>query len=302
MSKTALAILVSDIHLSDKPPIFRSSEPDWFEAMKRPLDQLQYFANKFDCPIVCGGDVFDKWNSSPELINFAIDNLPMMYSVAGQHDLPHHRYSAIERSAYWTLCKTGNIINLNENEPIEIKNGLMLHGFGWNVDLAPMLSGDLCFHLAVVHRYIWAGAATSYSDAPETNHVNHLSKKLKGFQAALFGDNHKGFLTTTKDGLTIFNHGGFMRRTRDQINYKPKVGVLFSDGTIERKELDCSEDKTLVVENETSTRTEIDFENFVVELEKLGSDSLDFRKSILSYCENQNIEKEVHSLIMELMS
>jgi hypothetical protein len=41
MSKTALAILVSDIHLSDKPPIFRSSEPDWFEAMKRPLDQLQ---------------------------------------------------------------------------------------------------------------------------------------------------------------------------------------------------------------------------------------------------------------------
>ena len=35
-----LAILCSDIHLSHNAPVARSAEPDWYIAMKRPLDEI----------------------------------------------------------------------------------------------------------------------------------------------------------------------------------------------------------------------------------------------------------------------
>jgi len=300
MPASPVAILVSDIHLSDKPPTFRSAEPDWYKAMARPLRQLRYLSWKYDVPIICGGDVFDKWNSSPQLINFAIDNLPKMYSIAGQHDLPHHQYQSIEKSAYWTLCKTGNIIDIKENEPIEI-DGLMIHGFGWNVDIQPCTLSDLCLHIAVVHKYIWSSEETSYFGAPKLNHIKEISKKLKGYDAALFGDNHKGFLSNTNDGIPILNNGGFMRRTKDQMDYEPSIGILYDDGKIKRKKLDCSKDKTILTDNNETIKTEIDFQQFMDELNHLGSDSLDFQNSIRRYCENKEVRDEVYLLITELL-
>ena len=298
LSKTPIAVLVSDIHLSDKPPTFRSTEPDWFSAMASPLEQLRYRATELSVPIVCGGDVFDRWNSSPQLINFAIDNLPEMYSVAGQHDLPHHQYSSIQKSAYWTLCKTGNIIDLKP-EPIQIGD-LVLYGFGWNVDIRPQTRRDDFIHLAVIHKYIWSTRSTGYHGAPRLNHIKELSKSLQGYDTALFGDNHKGFLSRTDKGTIVLNNGGFMRRTKDQLDYAPSIGILFSDGTVKREKLDCSKDMTLITEHNGSAKSETDFLEFMEELNHLGSDSLDFMNSIRHYCDNKEIGDEVYSLIMEL--
>src|SRR4051812_12555947 len=62
----------SDIHLSHKPPIARSAEPCWYSAMQRQLDELRSVALELDVPIFVAGDIFDRWNPPPELINFAI--------------------------------------------------------------------------------------------------------------------------------------------------------------------------------------------------------------------------------------
>lgn len=335
------AILVSDIHLSEKSPTFRSSESDWFSAMSRPLKELDRLAADHNVPIVCAGDVFDRWNSSAKLINFSIDTLPKMYSICGQHDLPNHSYNQIESSAYWTLCQAGIITNIENGSPIETKNGLMLHGFHWNQPIEipategstefqkfcnrcntgyedigrcpdcgcpeyrivePFTSSDLCIHLAVIHKYIWKSKNTSYHDAPEQNHIKNIIKKLKGFDAAVFGDNHKGFLIRSKNGSpTILNNGGFMRRAKDQIDYEPSVGLLFSDGSIKRHKLDCSKDKvrsysTEILKEETA---EINTEDFIQELQDIGSDSLDFEKSIRLYCELNNIEESVFKTVVE---
>ncbi len=299
LPKTPVAVLVSDIHLSDKPPTFRSTEPDWFAAMARPLKQLRYRALELNVPIVCGGDVFDRWNSSPQLINFAMDNLPEMYSVAGQHDLPHHQYSLIQKSAYWTLCKTGNIIDLKP-EPTRIGD-LILYGFGWNIDISPQTRRDDCIHLAVIHKYIWSTRSTGYHGAPRLNHIKVLSDSLKGYDVALFGDNHKGFLARTDKGTIVLNNGGFMRRAKDQLDYIPSIGILYSDGTVKREKLDCSKDSTLITEHHGSIKPEIDFQQFMDELNQLSSDSLDFENSIRLYCENKEIKDEVYSLITELL-
>ena len=52
------AILVADIHLSHSPPVARSAEENWYEAMARPLNQLRNLAEKWRAPVICAGDVF----------------------------------------------------------------------------------------------------------------------------------------------------------------------------------------------------------------------------------------------------
>lgn len=73
-----IAILCSDLHFSSVPPVARSSEPSWFDAMKRQIDELKRVQEKHHCPIIVAGDVFDRWRETPELVNFLIDNLPQM--------------------------------------------------------------------------------------------------------------------------------------------------------------------------------------------------------------------------------
>src|SRR3990172_3116798 len=101
-----IAILTADWHLSHKPPIFRSTEPDWYAAMQRPLDEIISLSVIHHCPVLCAGDIFHKWNSPPELINFVMSQADCTkLTIAGQHDLPNHNFREIERSAYWTLDK-----------------------------------------------------------------------------------------------------------------------------------------------------------------------------------------------------
>ncbi|GAG04154.1 unnamed protein product, partial [marine sediment metagenome] len=153
MSKV-LALLCSDLHLSHVPPAARSAESDWYAAMKRPLDEIRELARlhgKADglkqVKILCAGDVFDssgadrrRWNSPPELINFAIDALPEgMYCIPGQHDLPNHNYGEIKRSAYWTLAKAGKLHNLPPGKSmlLRLDGSATVTAFPWGYEIEP---------------------------------------------------------------------------------------------------------------------------------------------------------------------
>src|ERR1017187_8863121 len=71
-----IAIEISDIHLSDKAPVARSGEPNWYKAMARPLKEVSKLAAHHRCTIICAGDIFHLWDSSARLINFALQFLP----------------------------------------------------------------------------------------------------------------------------------------------------------------------------------------------------------------------------------
>lgn len=190
-NKDVVAILCSDIHLSIKPPVCRSIDVDWFDTMAYYLTQLNNLAEEHAAPVICAGDIFDKWNAPAELINFALAYLPdEMYAVPGQHDLPAHNYDEMNRSAYGTLVEAGKIINLEPGKP-QYDGDLALHGFPWGTPITPLREKDEDFiHLAVIHQYAHKGKSTSYPGAPADCHVKHLLKQLDGFDAAVFGDNH----------------------------------------------------------------------------------------------------------------
>lgn len=54
--KDLVAVLVSDIHLSQKPPVARSAEGSWYQAMQRQLAEVKRVAK--GAPVLCAGDVF----------------------------------------------------------------------------------------------------------------------------------------------------------------------------------------------------------------------------------------------------
>ena len=131
--KTVVAVLVSDLHLDDKPPVFRSPERDWLATQEGYLDQLRFLVRSVgNVPLFVAGDVFNKWNP----INWAIDRLPECHAVPGQHDLRHHNLQDLEKTAYWTLVKAGVIRHLKQGIAHPVGQ-VVAHGFPWGVDVYP---------------------------------------------------------------------------------------------------------------------------------------------------------------------
>lgn len=287
--ESVLAVLVADIHLSVKRPACRLEQEPWADTMARYCRQLRLISERFQAPVVCGGDVFDRWNAPPALINFAIYNLPKMYAVPGQHDLPDHSYEDIGKSAYWTLVEAGIIINLLPGEPQMFGSGLCLTGFPWGYEVQPRRGDSQAVNLAVIHEYIWK-PGRSYPGASETGEYRAFSKKLKGYDAALFGDNHKGF-TIKSSGCWIHNNGTFMRRASDEKDYQPCVGLLLVDGTVKRFRLKTDSD--MIAETIDQAERAFDMESFIGNLCQAGESDIDYKQVVEDHMKRENTPEPI---------
>lgn len=282
--RKVLAVCVSDLHLSETPPVARSVEEDWLEVQAGYLLQLREIARANKAPIVCAGDVFDRWNAGPGIINVCLNTMPVMYAIPGQHDLPNHRNADMHRTAYHTLCLAGRLQNISYGSPLFLSDEIALHGFPWNQPLTRRIKDDErdeCLHLAVCHRYVWRDGF-GHMGAKQEDHVTSVATEahMKSYDAAVIGDNHSGFYLTN-GVVSISNCGTFMRRKMDEVNYKPCVSLYYSDNTFERLPLNCSKDKFLevpaVLQN---VLTERDYSAFLEELSSLGDVGMDFLETL----------------------
>ncbi len=300
-NKEIIAICCADIHLSLNAPIWRSAEPDWFEAMARPLSEITKLQEKYNCPILCAGDIFDRWNSPPELTNWAGDHLPKMYAIPGQHDLPLHNFEDIKKSAYWNLVKQGIIYPISATHITKIKDNLdiTLFGFPFGYQIVPCMAevNKKIIMLAIVHEYKWI-EGKSYPNAPKENKLNR--KRKLGYDIIVYGDNHKGFQTNI-GSTEIFNCGSLMRRKSDEINYKPQVGLLLETGEVKPYYLDTSKDKYLEIMSTDNPLENVNMKSFIQELEKLGDTDLDFTEAMKHYLQKNKILKPIQNIIMKAM-
>lgn len=305
-NKKVIAIFCADLHLSLTPPIWRLAEPDWFAAMKRLLNEIRDLQEKYNCLVICAGDIFDRWNSLPELINFALEYLPdKMIAIPGQHDLPLHIYNDMQKSAYWTLVKAGKIQNILSDFHVKIGQ-MVLHGFPFGFPITPLAKeweGDRlpAIHIAVVHEYVWVDGY-SYPNAPIENRLHNTTGRHKwmGYDIIIYGDNHLGFSTCIGQ-TSIFNCGTLMRRKSDEIKYEPQVGLLLSSGKIEQYHLDISKDKYLDIQDSLGTETSLDMKAFIQELEKLGDTDLDFHDAMKQYLKKNKVKESVCNIILKAM-
>lgn len=266
-----IAVLCADLHMTLEPPPCRAGEKDWLATQAGYLEQMTKLCTIHQCPIICAGDVFDKWDSSVELVNFLSAASPQMYSVAGQHDLPHHNLDDIQRTAYWTLCETDTLLHIQHAHRLNVIQ-TMLFAFSWGQVLkrpiAPSKANAKDLVVAVIHKYIWRDKLTGYVGAPDAAKIQNLKGSLVRYDVAVVGDNHKPF-DILLDNCHVFNCGGFMRRKSDEINHKPSVGLLYSDGNIKRHYLDISKDVFTPVEK--APKFQADNRQLKVFLSELGS-------------------------------
>jgi len=296
------AILTSDWHIWNKPPVWRSCEPDWMAAMGRPIESIIGLSKTHQCPIFIAGDIFHRWNASPDTINWLIDRLRaahQAYAIPGQHDMPNHNLSEMQKSAYETLVKSGVLISITK--PIELEH-CILHGKAFGCALKPASRTiDKKMTVLLTHEYLWTDAC-GFPDAPKENHIKNLSKEHKTYDIIVAGDNHKGFRQRIGSS-TIFNCGSPIRRTKDELTHKPQVGLLCRDGSIVVLHLDTTKDKYLESEDSpTKTESEFNIELIANELRKLGTTALDFTTAVTQYCQkNKEISNQVVKIIQKAM-
>lgn len=293
-----IAVLGSDLHITNRTPVARA-EKDWFEVLAGYLDQVNILCKRHECPFIVAGDIFDKSNPPPEVINFAIDNLPhQTWAVPGQHDLEYHNYEDIEKTAYWTLVKAKVVRHLMRGQRMLLNHEWSIIGWPWgSYDLEPH-DTTTTKTLAVVHAYCWKFGHT-YPNAPKKNGVRHWQRLLwNDYDAAVFGDNHKGFLVGEESHLPILNAGAFVRRKIDEVKYRPQVGLLTVHGEIRIHRLRISNDRWCTPnELEAKAAETTDFTELMGELKELGVDSLDFMEALKAGMAAKRVGKVVGDII-----
>lgn len=308
-----ILIVTADLHLSDRPPVARSAETDWFAAMRRPLLQLRDLMQKHDAPLAIAGDVFDSCGKidgerssrgskiSPRLINFAIENLPNFFGVPGNHELPHHRLADLKRSPFWTLVEAKRAVYLEPGKPVELPL-CRLHGFPFGVPTTPLKNPhSIALEIAIVHAYCWIEGC-GHPEADPRDNAGKILESLKGYDLAVHGDNHKPFYVPSPSRCGIFNCGSLIRRTIDEKQHRPSVGLVKEDGTVEREYLDCSEDKFVDLESAAEFAVaDPEIGRFIDELSALADSGISFRDALRRWCEANKVRSKVREFISAAM-
>lgn len=307
MNKSRL-ISTSDWHISLKPPVARSKEPNWLKTQAGYLKQLKSLSEENnDAPIIVAGDLLDRWDNSAELTNFLIAFMPHVYAIPGNHDLPAHRYDDINKSTFWTLVEAGKITIIRPNEPVEIDNHgdpIRLHGFPCGYEVKPLEKPhDLILEVAVVHDLIWT-EKTSFLNAPKNKRLRTYEDKVKGYDVAVFGDNHTCFQSKLGN-CSVVNCGTLMRRKVSEISYEPSAWLIYNDGSVERKKLDCSKD--MFIDYGSGIREMSDGEltfnagEFVEELMSLSDTAIDFGEALRRAAMGESVPTETRAVILEML-
>ncbi len=312
---SVIAIAVSDIHLSLAPPLARMAEPDWLAAQKRVLDQVGELSQEWRCSVLCAGDVFDRWNAPPELINVVIECLGRwagpMVAVPGQHDLPLHRMEDIERSAYWTLVKAGVVQDVRgEGKTMTLSRGMgLITGFGWGQSIQPcskkqvgvgmlLPSGD-CIQVCLSHQYVWTRNAR-FLGAPTEANVGNVTGTSRGYDVVVFGDNHKPWIDSRCKAV---NPGCLIRRKQDEREQTPHVVYILDDGSAKLVPLDAEQDQwtdpyptvTLSLQNQDR------LERFLEEVAGLDFEVIDFRDVLQRYLDRTEMLEWERKVVIQLM-
>lgn len=300
-----IAIACSDLHLSHKPPTARGGEPDWYAAMARPLDELRALAEKHSATILYAGDIFDKWDQPPEMINWAIDHLPKGISVPGQHDMPYHDPSLMHKSAYTTLVLAGVLQDVSsrrlsdgtyvtnyvaiENEDAARSLKAVVAGFEWGAPgCSTFIARNSYSEIALVHRYVWMDGGGHPGAAPEA-HVSHVLPEFTGYNLVICGDNHRRGIHTMRienRTATLVNCGCFMRRKADEIDRVPSVLLIYQSGECRWHDLNCEEDiiASIAEPQAVPERTpDMLIEQFVETLSLITTERCSFRDAVHAY-------------------
>lgn len=298
--KNVSAILCSDIHLRETTPECRTD--NFMEAQARKLNWLKALQEKYNVPILCGGDLFTHWKPSPFLLAWAFRNLPDgIISIPGQHDLPAHNLDNIDRSGIQVLADAGKIKLITDSEYAytvgKLHDKFYCGGFPWGCELTSIESNMLGAYVALIHYGVYESKPHYPGAENSGGTAKSVIKKMPGFDLIVSGDNHLTFTCEHNDQILV-NPGSFMRTTAAQADHKPcvflwdaetntveKVFIPIENGVVSREHIDVG------------TERDERLEAFVSRLDHNIELGISFRTNLRNYIAKNSISKEVTNLI-----
>jgi hypothetical protein len=232
-----------------------------------------------------------------------MDNLPpIVYAVPGQHDQPEHRTDQLHRSAFGTLVRANRIIPIPEGGAVLISPEVAAFGFGWGTELVRRKNTPNphrgVFGIAVVHAHVYVPGADHFGVSPDAD-ISLWGSRLKGYHAAVFGDNHKGF--TTKVGTcSVLNCGGMYCANSDERLRRPWYGMLHDDGEIETRYFDTSHDvwEQDVLESAIEEAASGNLSTGIIRsLAELSSRTRNYPDALRAYIKGQAVPGDVVSVL-----
>lgn len=212
----------SDAHLRDTRP--RRRIDNYQEEQRRKLKWIMNLANKEGAMVTCSGDLLDKPFLGEPFKSWLISEFyPMkIYTVIGQHDLDHRRFS--EKCSLYLLDIVGTV-RICYDEPVDLDNDVKVYGSSWEEQIPEVYSKN-DFNVLLIHKLIsnkdyWNGHV-GYDDAKT------FLKKHKEYDIIFSGDNHKSFIVEDK-GRYLVNCGSMMRSNIDQADHKPMCVIFDTD-------------------------------------------------------------------------
>jgi DNA repair exonuclease SbcCD nuclease subunit len=220
------AILCSDFHLRETVPVCRKD--DFWSEQWRKVDFISDLQKQYNCPVLHGGDLYDHWKPSPNLLRETMIHLPKQFHTCyGQHDLPQHNIELADKCGINALEQAKSIgvpemlLELDFSRIIEFCN--------WNEtpQINKKYNGDLqMIYCLVWHKMNYKGKEP-WPGCTDPTALN-LLKKYPEYSLILTGDNHKSFVQEY-EGRLLVNPGSLMRMDADQVEHKPRVYLWYAE-------------------------------------------------------------------------
>ena len=304
------AIITADIHLRDDQPTCRTDV--YWEEQERKILWLSALQVKYGCPILDAGDIFQRWNPSLYLVQWALNHLPDgMITVPGNHDLPAHSLDFYSKCGLSVLEAAGkvqvlekassnNLVSLHyENIKTPYGVHVMLFGYPWGIEpvacnSSPQRRVALCHYMTYMGRAPFPGCKDPGADL--------LLRKLSGYDLIITGHNHKTFVLE-RDGRILVNPGSFTRHKSDQADHKPCVFLWYAkdnrveqvfvpivEGVISREHLEVVEQKDQRIEA------------FVSKLNENVDIGLSFEDNLENLIASSRVRKATQTMVWEFVN
>lgn len=304
----------SDLHLRATTPVNRKDA--FTNAQKRKVEYIINYAyeNPLIKAILWGGDIYDHHDVPYWVVERYINVFkaaqtylydPWELVVFGQHDQRFHTSDKVNTPLGTTLAAV-DLMQLMGAKPfvLELPQEAPVHVYGlsWGEEVPQPTTTENVVNILVAHMMttengpLWPGHE-GFVKASE------FLKTHPEFKYVVTGDNHQQFVTRYRNRALI-NPGSVMRANIDQVDFEPAFFVLDTvTGQIDRVPFPIESGKQVFYLEKVAEEKARDerLETFILTLKADAPDTLNFRRNLITFMEQNTLEQSVKDTIQEIM-
>lgn len=285
-------LITGDWHLREETPICRTD--NYWGTQWKKVDFISGLQKKYNCPVVCGGDLFDYWRASPYLLSETIKHIPdKFYTVLGNHDLPQHSLELLNKCGVNVLKEAGKLTILPTCHWGQIPKYGSFYEYDEGYAEESGLDKILVWHVYTYQSKTWVG-----NTAPK---AMKLLRQYPQFSLIITSDNHISFVEEYQ-GRLLVNPGSLMRMDADQVEHRPRVYLWYAD-------TNTVEPIYILIEQDVISREHLDIvkerdnriDAFISKLDGDWDAILSFEDNLERFAEVNHIKKSIKEIIYKTL-